>query len=129
MTTANIPVTSNRLTRGNPARALPFVLAARKPSRPSPLISLRVPVTPGNRRYLRELRDAEMRAWQNPGTARGRSSTLDVMAKSPSGQRDLYSFGLIVVLSVALAGVVLAQSPTTSQRVAHWVSVVRQVLG
>lgn len=128
MTTTNL-ATGNRPTQGNRPRVVPFVLAVRKPNRPLPAISLRVPVTPGNRRYLRELRDAEMRAWQNTGTARTRSSNLDVLANAPAGPRDLYSFGLIVVLSVALAGVVLAQSPTTSQRVAHWVSVVCQVLG
>ena len=43
-------------------RAVPFVLAARRPNRPLPMISLRVPVTPANRNYLRELRHAELRA-------------------------------------------------------------------
>jgi hypothetical protein len=129
MTTANISVTANSLTRGNTSRALPFMLAARKPNRPLPLISLRVPVTPENRRYLRELRDAEMRAWQNTGTARRRASTLNVVSNAQHEKRDLYSFGLVVALTMALAAVVLAQSPGTSQRIAHWVSAVRQVLG
>ena len=129
MTTANISVTGNSLTRGNTSRALPFVLAARKPNRPLPMISLRVPVTPENRRYLRELRDAEMRAWQTTGSIRRRSSTLDVMSNAQHEKRDLYSFSLIVVLTMALAVVVLAQSPATSQRIAHWVSAVQHILG
>src|SRR5262245_20951766 len=99
MTTANISVTGNSLTRGNTSRALPFILAARKPNRPLPMISLSVPVTPGNRRYLRELRDAEMRAWQNTGASRRRSSTLDIVSNAQQERRDLYSFGLIVVLA------------------------------
>jgi hypothetical protein len=129
MITASISITGNSLTRGNTSRALAFILAARKPARPLPALSLRVPVTPRNRRYLRELRDAEMRAWQNTGAARRRSSTLDVMSKAPNERRDLFSFGLIVALTFALAAVGLTQSPGTSQRVAHWVSLVRQVLG
>jgi hypothetical protein len=129
MTTANISITGNSLTRGNASRALPFTLVARKPNRSLPVISLQVPVTPQNRRYLRELRDAEMRAWQNTGAARRRSSTLDIVSKAQHEKRELYSFGLIVVLTVALAAVVLAQSPGTSQRIAHWMSAVRNVLG
>jgi len=129
MTTANISVTGNSLTRGNTSRALPFILAARKLNRPLPMISLRVPVTPANRGYLRELRHAEMRAWQNTGASRRRSPTRDVVVNAHHEQRDLYSFGLIVALTLALTVVVLAQSPHTSQRVAHWVSIVRNALG
>ena len=129
MTTANISTTGNSLTRGNTSRALPFILAARKASRPLPMISLRVPVTPENRRYLRELRDAEMRAWQTTGSTRRRTSTLDPMRNAQHEQRDLYSFGLIVALTMVLAAIVLAQSPSASQRVAHWANVVRHVFG
>ena len=86
-------------------------------------------MTPGNRRYLRELRDAEMRAWQNTGAARRRNSTLDVVSRAQREKRELYTFGLIVVLTVALAAVVLAQSPGTSQRISHWVTAVRLALG
>jgi len=129
MSTESISVTGNSLTRGNTSRALPFILAARKANRNLPMISLRVPVTPENRRYLRELRDAEMRAWRNTGAARRRSPTLDVGSNAQNEQRDLYSFALIVALTLALAAIVLAQSPSASQRVARWVSVVRHVLG
>ena len=129
MTTANISSTGNSLTRGNTSRALPFLLAARKTNRPLPVISLRVPVTPGNRRYLRELRDAEMRAWQNTGSTRRRSSTLDVVVSAQNERRELYSFGLIVVLTVVLAATLLARSPSASQRMTQWVSMVRHVLG
>ena len=129
MITANISATGNSLTRGNTSRALPFILAARKPNRPLPIISLRVPVTPANRNYLRELRNAEMRAWQNTGANRRLFPTRDVVSNAQNEQRDLYSFGLIVALTSVLAVIVLAQSPSTSQRVAHWVSVVRHVLG
>lgn len=93
------------------------------------MISLRVPVTPENRRYLRELRDAEMRVWRNTGASRRRSSTLDLVSNAQREQRDLYSFALIVALTAVLAIIVLAQSPSASQRMAHWVSVVRNVLG
>jgi hypothetical protein len=92
------------------------------------MILLPVPVTPENRRYLRELRDAEMRAWRNRGASRRRFSTLDVVLNAKRERRDLYSFALIVALMLALAAIVLAHSPNTSQRVAHWVSVVRNVL-
>ena len=129
MITANISTTGNSLTRSSTSRALPFTLMARKPNRPLPEISLRVPVTPANRRYLRELRDAEMRAWRNTGAARRRASTLDAVSQAQQEKRDLYSFGLIVVLTCALTAVVLAHSPGTSQRIAHWVSAVRHVLG
>ncbi|HEX5222427.1 MAG TPA: hypothetical protein VFZ59_22930 [Verrucomicrobiae bacterium] len=129
MTTAKFSVSGNSLTRSNTSRALPFIVAARKPNRPLPMISLRVPVTPENRRYLRELRDAELRAWKNTGATRRRSSTLDVGSQVGNERRDLFAFGLIVALTAALAAVVLAQSPNASQRIAHWVSAVRQVLG
>jgi hypothetical protein len=129
MITADISVTGNRLTRSNTSRALPFLLAPRKPNRPLPVLSLRVPVAPGNRRYLRELRDAEMRAWQNTGAVRRRSSMLDVVSKAQPDKRDLYSFGLIVALTLLLAVVVLAQSPGSSQRIAHWVNALRHALG
>jgi hypothetical protein len=70
-----------------------------------------------------------MRAWQNTGAARRRSSTLDVVSNAHREQRDLYAFGLIVALTLTLAGVMLAQSAGAAQRVAHWVSIVRTVLG
>jgi hypothetical protein len=128
MTTVEHSSPGDRLVRRDPARAVPFVLAVRKPNRPLPIVSLRVPVTPANRNYLRELRDAELRAWQNTGSARRRSSTLDVVSNERHGQRDLYAFGLIVALTLALAAVLLAQSPSTSQRLAHWVNIVRHAI-
>lgn len=128
MTTVNLSAPGGLLVRRDTARAVPFVLAARKPHRPLPPISLRVPVTPANRNYLRELRDAELRAWQNPGSARRRASTLDVVSSAPPGQRDLYSFGLIVALSLALAAILLAQSPGTSQHLAHWMNIFRHAV-
>jgi len=129
MTTANYSVTGNNLGRRNPSRALPFILAARKPNRPLPMISLRVPVTPANRNYLRELRHAELRAWQNTSPNRRLASTRTAVSNAQREQRDLYVFGLIVAMTLTLAGVLLAQSPTATQRVAHWVNVVRNVLG
>jgi hypothetical protein len=129
MTTANLTVTGNGLTRGNSSRALRFILSARKPSRPLPIASLRVPVTPENRNYLRELRHAEMRAWQNSGATRRRSSTLDAAAVAKREQRDLYVFGAIVAMTLTLAAVILAQSPAATQRAVHWVSAVRNLLG
>jgi hypothetical protein len=93
------------------------------------MISLRVPVTPANRSYLRELRHAEMRAWQNPSATARRSATREVVPNAQNQQADFYSFSLIVVLTLALSAIVIAQSPGTSQRVAHWVSIVRNVLG
>jgi len=128
MITANISVTGNGLTRRNTSRAVPFILAARRPNRPRPVISLRVPVTPANRNYLRDLRNAELRAWQNTGHSR-LSSTRTVVSNAQREQRDLYVFGLIVAMTLTLAGVLLAQSPSAAQRVAHWMSLVRHVLG
>ena len=128
MTAANLLVTGNSLGRHSASRAVPFVLAARKSTRPRPMISLRVPVTPANRNYLRNLRNAEMRAWQTTGSTRRRSSTLDVVSSAQREQRDLYVFGLIVALTMALAAALLAQSPGTSQCLAYWVNAVRHCL-
>jgi hypothetical protein len=109
------------------ARPVPFLLAARELNRPRPLSSLRVPVTPANRSYLRRLRHAELRAWQrtDPPARPARESAADLHRE----QRDLYSFGLIVALTLTLAGVVLAQSSAVTQQCAHMVSFVRQLLG
>ena len=129
MTTANLSVIDNSLARRNASRAVPFVLAVHKPNRPLPMMSLRVPVTAANRRYLRDLRNAEMRAWQNVRTDKRVTVTGELVPNAQREQRDLYVFGLIVVLTIALAGVVLAHSPGFAQQCAHWVSVVRQALG
>ena len=126
MPTTNFLINSNGPTRRNTSRALPFILAARKPNRPLPMISLRVPVTPANRNYLRELRNAELRAWQS---TRRLPPLRTAAANARREQRDLYMFGLIVAMTLTLTGVILAQSPGATQRVAHWVNVVRNVLG
>jgi hypothetical protein len=51
--------------RGESRSQVPFLMwhfAGRKPSRVAP--SLRIPVLPANRAYLRALRAAELAAWQ-----------------------------------------------------------------
>jgi hypothetical protein len=129
MTTVNLASPGGRLVRRNPTRAVPFVLAARKPHRPLPLISLRVPVTPANRNYLRELRDAELRAWQNGGQRGRPMPARDRAVESPREQRDLFVFGLIVALAMVLAGILFGHSSQVTQQCAHWVDRVRQFLG
>lgn len=128
MRAVNLPTAGIGLVRRNASQTLPFVMAARKSNRPLPAISLRVPVTPANRNYLRQLRNDEMRAWQNNDLNRRHASTLDVASSPQREQRDLYVFGVIVALTLALVVVLLAQSPGASQRLAHWVSAVRHVL-
>jgi hypothetical protein len=129
MTTENLFTTGNSLVRRITPRAVPFVLAARKPNRPLPTTSLRVPVTPANRNYLRDLRHAELRAWQNGGPRQRTNPIRERVVDAPSEPRDLFVFGLIVALAMALAGVLLSRSPNVTPQCAHWVERVRQILG
>jgi len=129
MTARNFSTAGVGLARRNMSNAVPFILAARKPNRPLPTLSLRVPVTSANRSYLRELRHAEMRAWQNRRACHRPTSSSDVVSSLQREQRDLYTFGFIVALTMTLAGIVLAQSPHVTQQCAHWLNLVRQFLG
>lgn len=111
------------------ARHVPFVLAARQSIRPLPMTSLRVPVTPANRNYLRQLRRAEMRAWQNHLGGDNAGSAERSAAGHRREQTDLYRFGLIVALTIILAGVMLTRSSAVTQHCTPVVDFVRQLLG
>jgi len=129
MTTENSSVTGNGLVRHNAASAVPFVLAVRKPNRPLPTTSLCVPVAPANRRYLRELRNAEMRAWQSVRSGQRVAAVRQLVSNAEREQRDLCVFGLIVALTMTLAVVALTHSPSAMQQCARWVNVMRHALG
>lgn len=59
-------VKSKKTGAGFPREIPPgLTLQKLKPARPIPALSLRVPVTPQNRKVLRDLRQAEMLAWNN----------------------------------------------------------------
>jgi hypothetical protein len=86
-------------------------------------------VTPANRNYLRKLRNDEMRAWHSVPVSRQTSSAHTQVADLRREQKDLYTFGLIVTLTMALAGVALAHSTGVTQQCAHLVSYVRHLIG
>jgi len=125
----NLPVGGTGHLSRNASHTVPFVIAARKPNRPLPAISLRVPVTPANRNYLRKLRNDEMRAWQESRAGHKLDTIPENTNNAPGKRRDLYVFGLVVTLTTLLAGVILGHSSGVTQQCAHLVSYVRHLLG
>ena len=129
MTTLNPPPANRSLARRRIAAPSPFVMAVHQSHRPLPSSSLRVPVTPANRSFLRELRAAEMRAWHNPSVGGTHAAAAAGPCDSRRERKERFSFAMIVALTLTLAGVVLAQSTSVTQQYAHLVSLVRHFLG
>ncbi len=116
---------------GRPGVSSPalFGVAARKPNRPLPAFSLRVPVTPANRDYLRRLRNDELRVWQEARAGHTPAVRRENTGNPQDERRDLFAFGLVVTLTMLLTGVLLGQATVVTGPCAHLVSYVRHLLG
>jgi hypothetical protein len=104
----------------------PMLLAARKPARDFPVITLDLPVTPENRSRLRALRQAEMKAWSASNKAGFDTGTFERRQVVEKERRDLRAFGLIALLAVATVAITLLKSSAFAETFA---SVVRQLFG
>lgn len=129
MTTLNPSPANCGIKRRGPATLRPLVSAGQPAPRPLPSLSFRVPVTPANRSYLRELRAAELRAWHNPPVARAQGAVNERSDESHRERKELFSFAVIVALTLTLAGVVLAQSAGVTRQYEHLASFVRHFFG
>ena len=129
MTKLNPPPARRAFARQHLPARVPFVMAMRQSARPLTAQSLRVPVTPANRGFLRELRAAEMRAWHNPSAAHAPSAVSRNRIELQRERKELAGFALVVTLALALAGVVLAHSTSVTRQCTQLVSFVRQFLG
>lgn len=111
------------LARRNSA---PMFLAAKKPARDFPVITLDLPVTPENRSRLHALRQAEMKAWNattESGFDTGHFERRQVVEKE---RRDLRAFGLVALMAIGTVMIVLFKS---SEQWGALVQFVRQLLG
>ena len=70
-----------------------------------------------------------MRAWHNPSVVGTHAAAAAEPDDSRRERKELFSFAMIVALTLTLAGVVLAQSTSVTQQYAHLVSLVRHFLG
>ena len=127
---------SNLKPTGPPIAARPALwsvgIAAQlqKPNRIPAVASLRVPVTPANREYLRAVRLAELAGWQQTSAANGHAALRAEVQQALRHQRGETRVltGLAAVGLLAVATGVAA----SLDFVAHWTqftNFVRQMLG
>lgn len=101
-----------------------------KPNRIPAVASLRVPVTPANREYLRAVRQAELAAWEGAGSATSlaalRAEVQQALRRQRGETRVLTGLAAVSFLAVATG------AAAALDFVAHWTeftNLVRHLLG